>query len=146
MLSRVSADDVIVVTITSGTPVSRRRRKRDNASGVVVSVAIPSTNVDQLSQLISETNSSLYSPQNGQLATLIDKSYPIRGNAVSSAANNGAAIPSVVTDPNSNTSGQSTGGSNSGGGLSKASLIGICVSVGVVIYCCCYCGCYWCVP
>lgn len=89
----VTADDVIVVTITgadgsstssSGSSSSNKKRallrKRDSASGVVVSIAIPADQVSELQSLISQSSSSLYSDSNGQLASLIDASYPITGN------------------------------------------------------------------
>ena len=89
----VTADDIIVVTITSasgstssssGSSSSNKKRallrKREDGSGVVVSIAIPGDQVSELQTLISQSNSSLYSNSNGQLATLIDSSYPITGN------------------------------------------------------------------
>jgi hypothetical protein len=85
----ITADDVIVVTITSASAganassrLARRRAfaKRDDNTGLVVSIAIPTTEVDDLQNLISQRNSALYSSDNGQLATLIDSNFPIRGN------------------------------------------------------------------
>jgi hypothetical protein len=72
----ISVDDVIVVTITSGTT-----QKRDSG-GVVVNLAIPSDDVADLQTLVSQTNSSLYSPSNGQLASLIDSSYAISNSGM----------------------------------------------------------------
>lgn len=72
----ISVDDVIVVTITSGAT-----QKRDSG-GVVVNLAIPSDDVDDLQTLVSQTNSSLYSPSNGQLASLIDSSYAISNSGM----------------------------------------------------------------
>ena len=91
----ITADDVIVVSITSadnnsatssttGASDKRKRsflQKRDaNESGIVVSIAIPSDRVDSLQTLINEPASSLYSSSNGQLASLIDSSYPVRSS------------------------------------------------------------------
>lgn len=93
----VSADDVIVVSITSaeGKGDSNNKRRRDlesseskSNSGVLVSMAIPSTHVPQLQQMVSSTDSSLYDSSNGQLASLIDSSY-----FVTSSSNSGTDPP-----------------------------------------------------
>lgn len=93
----VSADDVIVVSITSaeGKGDSNNKRRRDlesseskSNSGVLVSMAIPSTHVPQLQQMVSSTDSSLYDSSNGQLASLIDSSY-----FVASPSNSGTDPP-----------------------------------------------------
>jgi hypothetical protein len=79
----VTADDVIVVTITtasSSSSLSKRRFIRRDTSGILVSIAIPSGDVNTLQSLVSQTNSSLYSTSNGQLALLIDSSYPVIGS------------------------------------------------------------------
>lgn len=87
----VSADDVIVVSITSAEGKGSNKRRRDlesseskSNSGVLVSMAIPSTHVSQLQQMVSTTDSNLYDSSNGQLASLIDNSY-----FVASASNSG---------------------------------------------------------
>lgn len=81
----ITADDVIVVTITSATSQSKSSsspQKRDlsdnesaSNSGVIVSMAIPGNSVPTLKQLVATPNSQLYDSSNGQLATLIDSSY-----------------------------------------------------------------------
>ncbi|KAI9478286.1 MAG: hypothetical protein EXX96DRAFT_570273 [Benjaminiella poitrasii] len=153
MLSKslsITADDVIVVTISSasGSDSKKKKRsvleKREEATGVVVSIAIPEHQVAELEYLINETNSSLYSTSNGQLATMIDPAYPIYGNAVNSSGNTGTsniADPNdsnsdneVITDNQNSKHDSSSSNTSANGGLSKASLIGICVSIGVVVY------------
>lgn len=92
----VSADDVIVVSITSAEgkgDSNKRRRDLESSesksnSGVLVSMAIPSTHVPQLQQMVSSTDSSLYDSSNGQLASLIDSSY-----FVASPSNSGTDPP-----------------------------------------------------
>lgn len=92
----VSADDVIVVSITSAEgkgDSNKRRRDLESSesksnSGVLVSMAIPSTHVPQLQQMVSSTDSSLYDSSNGQLASLIDSSY-----FVASSSNSGTDPP-----------------------------------------------------
>lgn len=80
----VSADDVIVVTITSASGKgSSSKRRRDlvasnesaSNSGVIVSMAVPCQSVSELRQLVEDPNSQLYDPSNGQLAELVDGSY-----------------------------------------------------------------------
>lgn len=116
----VTADDVIVVTITSATSGSKRKRDTSSA-GVVVSMAIPTGKVTELGSLVGNTQSSLYASTNGQLASLVDSSYFVSNNVASTASD--TSQQSVNND-----------GSSSTGGLSKGALIGICVSVGVIVY------------
>ncbi|KAG0165083.1 hypothetical protein DFQ30_009000 [Apophysomyces sp. BC1015] len=123
-----SADDVIVVTITSAESHAKMR-KRDETSGVIVSMAIPKASVSNLQQMIANPSSELYSPTNGQLPTLVDRSFPVTGQASQSSTPNGVSDPNAVNSENAPSSGRSQGG-----GLSKASIIGICVSIGVVVY------------
>lgn len=121
----ISTDDVIVVTITSAPAGSKRKRSTDSGDGVIVSMAIPSDEVPKLQDMIKDRNSTLYSPNNGQLASLVDPSYFVANTATSGNVSSRQS----VDDPNSPTS-----SSSSGGGLSKGALIGICVSVGIIVY------------
>jgi hypothetical protein len=75
----ISADDVIVVSITRSNQNISKRKKRDvGGTGIVVTMAIPETQVAPLKSLIADTKSSLYSPDNGQLPKFIDSSYPVQ--------------------------------------------------------------------
>jgi hypothetical protein len=76
----ITADDVIVVTITSAQSTSKRRKRDASTSGVIVSMAVPGDNVNTLQNMVSQQNSSLYSSNNGQLALLIDPSYFVKNN------------------------------------------------------------------
>ncbi|KAI8390149.1 hypothetical protein BD560DRAFT_2336 [Blakeslea trispora] len=152
MLSKslgVTADDIIVVSITSArdntniltTAGAHNKRKRDlffkrdnSEQGVVVSIAIPSDRVDNLQTLIDEPTSTLYSSSNGQLASLIDSSYPVRSSAAntdSNSSNNQIQDPNNTNNSSGNTT-DSTGGSTNK--LSRGAIIGICVSIGVTVY------------
>lgn len=73
----ISIDSVIVVSITGASNVNARKRSDSGANGVVVAVAIPDENVDELKIIIKSPNSTLYSPSNGQLPTFIDRNYPV---------------------------------------------------------------------
>jgi hypothetical protein len=79
----VSVDDVIVVSITSS---STTLTKRDGTSGVVVTLSIPGSKVDVLQQQLRSPDSPLFAPSNGQLATLIDTTFPVQQNAASSSS------------------------------------------------------------
>lgn len=77
-----SADNVIVVSIAqSATANPRKRSDTSNNSGIMVSIAIPKTEVIELQTLVTNTSSPLYDSNNGQLPTFIDYSYPITGKA-----------------------------------------------------------------
>jgi beta-lactamase regulating signal transducer with metallopeptidase domain len=54
--------------------------------------------------------------------------------SILAAVSSSSSSSSTVNDPNSDNSSSNTSNSNSGGGLSKGALIGICVSVGAVVY------------
>ncbi|KAI8887933.1 hypothetical protein K501DRAFT_174224 [Backusella circina FSU 941] len=125
----ITADDVIVVTIASAQSTSKRRKRDSTTSGVLVSIAVPGDDVDTLQNMVSQKDSSLYSSNNGQLALLIDSSYFVKSNVAQTSSGSSQS----VSDPNGNSSGNSSNGGSSGG-LSKGALIGICVSVGVVVY------------
>ncbi|OAD79818.1 hypothetical protein PHYBLDRAFT_157346 [Phycomyces blakesleeanus NRRL 1555(-)] len=136
----ITADDVIVITLTSAAKKTTNK-KRDNeeyntnSNGVVVTLSVPKDSVIPLQNLVSDPTSVLYSTSNGQLASLVDNSYPVSGSSSSSSSSSSAS--SSIVDPNSTedqSSSSSNGGSSGNGGLSKASIIGICVSVGVVVY------------
>jgi hypothetical protein len=120
----VSVDDVIVVSITSS---STTLTKRDSNSGVIVTLSIPSNTLDVLQQQLRSPDSPLFAPSNGQLATLIDTTFPVQQNAVSSS-------PSTpVVDPNQAFgSGQTTPTSTTG--LSKGAIVGIAVGGSTVLY------------
>ncbi|KAL0074422.1 hypothetical protein J3Q64DRAFT_1420479 [Phycomyces blakesleeanus] len=129
----ISEDDVIIVTITSGSQQSgKKKRQTTDSTGVIVSMAIPSTEVTELQTLVASSDSSLYAASNGQLASLIDSSYKITSSSVASTANT-----PVVSDPNSGSVESSEASSQPDqqkSGLSKGSIIGICVSVGAIVY------------
>jgi hypothetical protein len=77
-----SADNVIVVSITHSTVSSTKKRSdTSSSSGIMVSIAIPKTEVTELQTLVTNTSSALYSSDNGQLPTFIDSSFPITGTA-----------------------------------------------------------------
>jgi hypothetical protein len=119
----VSVDDVIVVSITSS---STTLTKRDGTSGVVVTLSIPGSKVDVLQQQLRSPDSPLFAPSNGQLATLIDTTFPVQQNAASSSS-----IP--VIDPNQQIgSGEPTPAPTTG--LSKGAIVGIAVGGSTVLY------------
>lgn len=120
----VSVDDVIVVSITSS---STTLTKRDGTSGVVVTLSIPGSKVDVLQQQLRSPDSPLFAPSNGQLATLIDTTFPVQQNAASSSS----SIP--VIDPNQQIgSGEPTPAPTTG--LSKGAIVGIAVGGSTVLY------------
>jgi hypothetical protein len=119
----VSVDDVIVVSITSS---STALTKRDGTSGVVVTLSIPGSKVDVLQEQLRSPDSPLFAPSNGQLATLIDTTFPVQQNAASSSS-----IP--VIDPNQQIgSGEPTPAPTTG--LSKGAIVGIAVGGSTVLY------------
>lgn len=119
----VSVDDVIVVSITSS---STTLTKRDGTSGVVVTLSIPGSKVDVLQEQLRSPDSPLFAPSNGQLATLIDTTFPVQQNAASSSS-----IP--VIDPNQQIgSGEPTPAPTTG--LSKGAIVGIAVGGSTVLY------------
>jgi hypothetical protein len=120
-----SVDDIIVVSITStGTSLTKRD---DSNSGVIVTLSIPTTQIQDLQTQIRSPDSPLFSPSNGQLATLIDTTYPVQQNY---AVTSNTASP--VTDPNQQFgTGQSTTASP---GLSKGAIVGIAVGGSTVLY------------
>lgn len=78
----ISVDDVVVLTITQGnnnlTETNMRKRSdSDSQSGIIVSMTVPASSVENLKQLVQTPDSTLYSPSNGQLPTFIDRSYPV---------------------------------------------------------------------
>lgn len=138
----VSADDVIVVSITSAEgkgDSNNNKRRRDlesseskSNSGVLVSMAIPSTHVPQLQQMVSTTDSSLYDSSNGQLASLIDSSYFVASPSNSGTGPQTSPLPIItfntyigfVLDPNvshdnDGNSGSSSSSSSNGDGNSS---------------------------
>ncbi|KAI8332297.1 hypothetical protein BC941DRAFT_437168 [Chlamydoabsidia padenii] len=133
----ISLDDIIVQSIVTDTTSGGDKKKRDTGStnGIILAMALPSDQVSTLQNLVADTTSPLYATDNGQLPTLIDNSYPIV-----SKVSNAAGVVSDPNDPNSNSGNNSNNGSSGsnnndgGGGLSRGSIIGICVSVGVVVY------------
>ncbi|KAI8645349.1 hypothetical protein BD408DRAFT_480621 [Parasitella parasitica] len=137
-----SADNVIVVSIQkSAATVNKKRSDASNNdnnnndnNGVMVSVAIPKTEVNELQALITNSSSPLYDSKNGQLPTYIDRSYPITAKAI---INSGGG-PGALADPNGDTdhAEQSSKGNanDSQGGLPKGGIIGICVGVSVCVY------------
>lgn len=77
-----SADNVIVVSIAQSTTVnSKKRSDISSNSGIIISIAIPKTEVAELQSVVTNTSSPLYDSSNGQLPTFIDRSYPIAGKA-----------------------------------------------------------------
>lgn len=119
----VSVDDVIVVSITSS---STTLTKRDGTSGVVVTLSIPGSKVDVLQQQLRSPDSPLFASSNGQLATLIDTTFPVQQNTAASSS-----IP--VIDPNQQIgSGEPTPEPTTG--LSKGAIVGIAVGGSTVLY------------
>ncbi|CAO3699954.1 unnamed protein product [Rhizopus stolonifer] len=98
----ISLDDVIVVAIAQFSLVGR------DVPGLVVSLTIPNDQVSRLQEKMSDQQSTLYDPTNGQLGSLIDPSY-------------------FVTYNTSQDDNQSKG-------LSRPALISICCSLGILIY------------
>lgn len=121
-----SVDDIIVVSITSsGNSLAKRD---DTTSGVIVTLSIPSDSVASLQDQLRSPNSALFSPSNGQLAKLIDTTYPVQQNyAVTSSTS------SPVLDPNNQ--GVNTGPiTTASPGLSKGAVVGIAVGGSTVLY------------
>lgn len=77
-----SADNVIVVSITHSTVANTKKRSDTSSnSGIMVSIAIPKTDVTELQTLVTNTSSALYDSNNGQLPTFIDRNFPVTGKA-----------------------------------------------------------------
>lgn len=79
-----NADNVIIVSITKTTIPSIKKRLDSasiNNNGIIVSFAIPKTDVNELQMLVTNTSSPLYSTKYGQLPTFIDQNYPVTGNS-----------------------------------------------------------------
>lgn len=74
----VNTNDVIILSITHGDESPTKKRSTAE-QGVLVSLAVPETEIEQLGTIISNKSSSLYSSSNGQLPSFIDSSYPITG-------------------------------------------------------------------
>ncbi|CEP16213.1 hypothetical protein [Parasitella parasitica] len=136
-----SADNVIVVSIQkAAASVSRKRSDASSSSssngGVMVSVAIPKNEVNELQALITNSSSPLYDSKNGQLPTYIDRSYPITAKAVVNTGNGPQALADPNGDPNHADQSSQDGSQGGGGGnrLPKGGIIGICVGVGVCVY------------
>jgi hypothetical protein len=121
-----SVDDIIVVSITSS---ETSLTKRDSSTGgVIVALSIPSESVSNLQDQIRSPNSALFSPSNGQLAKLIDTTYPVQQNyAVTSSTS------SPVIDPNNQGVNSGPNVTNSPG-LSKGAIVGIAVGGSTVLY------------
>lgn len=82
----ISPDDVIVMSITKSDTISSKGKKRGLSedagnNGIVVTMAVPETQVRPLQNLITDNKSSLYSTDNGDLPSYIDSSYPIKSQA-----------------------------------------------------------------
>lgn len=123
-----SVDDIIVVSITSAG--SNGLSKRDaSTSGVIVTMSIPGDSVSTLQQQLRSPNSKLFSTSNGQLATLVDTTYPVQQNNAVSASN----TSSPVLDPNQQ-AGSGNGQTASTPGLSKGAIVGIAVGGSTVLY------------
>jgi hypothetical protein len=124
----VSVDNIIVVSITSAS--NNGLSKRDSStSGVIVTISIPGDTVNTLQQQLRSPDSALFSSSNGQLATLIDTTYPVQQNVAVSPSNS----TSPVLDPNQQAG---SGGSQptSATGLSKGAIVGIAVGGSTVLY------------
>ncbi|KAI9245116.1 hypothetical protein BDA99DRAFT_291385 [Phascolomyces articulosus] len=155
----VTADDVIVVSITTAgndekqsKQQRRRRRKRETLdqdkenSGVLVSMAIPKDNVEELQTLVETPSSALYDASNGQLAMLIDTNYFVASTTNTNNNNNNnngdqdstdsASEQATPSDPNQveNQEAGQDQGKETGSGLSTGAIVGIAVSCGVVVY------------
>jgi hypothetical protein len=77
----ISTDDVIFLTITSEKNDDNIKSlfKRGKKKGLITALAIPTTEMNALSQLIQSKDSSLYLPVNEQIVSMLDRSYPIGG-------------------------------------------------------------------
>lgn len=126
----LTPDQIIVVSIisSSGVGATRRKARRSAVPGIVTTLAIPSNQVSALQLAIRDPTSALYSTKNGQLAILLDTTYPLTNNTDSSSSGTG------VTDPNaSSTSGQTTGNTASTG-PSRSVVIGVSVGGATALY------------
>jgi hypothetical protein len=81
----ISADDVIIVSITRSNNNNSKQQKRavseNDSAGIIITMAIPETQVHPFENLIADTKSPLYSADNGQLPKFIDPSYPVQNKA-----------------------------------------------------------------
>ena len=78
----LTPDQVIVVSIISASGIGSTRRKvrRSTVGGIITTLSIPADQVSDLQLAIRDPTSSLYSTSNGQLATLLDTTFPLTNN------------------------------------------------------------------
>jgi hypothetical protein len=126
----LTPDQIIVVSIvsSSGTGSTRRKSRRAVVSGIVTTMAIPSDQVDALQLAIRDPTSALYSSKNGQLALLLDTTYPLTNSTDSSSS--GAS----VTDPNASSSSGQSNGNAASTGPSRGVIIGVSVGGATALY------------
>ncbi|KAG0168015.1 hypothetical protein DFQ28_005914 [Apophysomyces sp. BC1034] len=117
----ITVNDVIVVKIQPSNEKNSSQQHISysqpySSSGFLVSMALPIASTQAFRQLIISPKSSLYSPENGQLPTLIDSSY----------------FDADSTRPGSNMS--NNGKETSAAVLSKGFIIAIGLAAGIVVY------------
>jgi hypothetical protein len=78
----LTPDQVIVISIISASGVGGMRRKvrRATVGGIVTTLSIPQDQVDALQLALRDPTSNLYSSNNGQLAYLLDATFPLTNN------------------------------------------------------------------
>ncbi|KAI9277343.1 hypothetical protein BC943DRAFT_332765 [Umbelopsis sp. AD052] len=125
----LTPDQIIVVSIISagGIGSTRRKARRSTVGGIVTTLSIPSDQVSDLQLAIRDPTSNLYSTTNGQLATLLDTTYPLTNNTDTTSNGN------TVTDPNGLSVGTAANTTTSGG-PSRAVIIGCSIGGATVLY------------
>ncbi|KAI8375422.1 hypothetical protein EDC96DRAFT_497245 [Choanephora cucurbitarum] len=140
----ITPDDIIVLTITqslaSSVNVNQKKRSVGASDGVLVTMALPKDQVQELQSDIYNASSALYQTSNGQLPTFIDRTY----NITSLAAVSPDTSSGTINNPNGDTgihtnNGHADDSDNAdvpagGSKLSKGSIIGICIGVGACVY------------
>lgn len=126
----LTPDQIIVVSIvsSSGVGTTRRKVRRGAVPGIVTTLAIPSEQVSALQLAIRDPSSALYSTKNGQLAVLLDTTYPLTNNTDSSSSG------TSVTDPNASSTGGQPTDNTASTGPSRSVVIGVSVGGATALY------------
>ncbi|OZJ05828.1 hypothetical protein BZG36_00941 [Bifiguratus adelaidae] len=139
----ISPSDVVILSISSadlsGSQSMNMKRRglvpRQATTGIIVTFAIPSDQVNNLQAQIQNPQSSLRSSAtSGQLGQLVDPSYSLTTTVPNDPSQ--GKVPSV-NDPNTQSStngGSSASGSGTTGGVSRGVIIGVAVAGCTFLY------------
>lgn len=72
----INVNSIIILSIADSSSVLLFQKRSDQV-GILVSMAVPMSEFNDLQALISNQSSPLYDPKNGQLPKFIDYTYPI---------------------------------------------------------------------